>query len=406
MNGEFHTFTLSNGIRCIHKQVPGRVVHCALTINAGSRDEPAGQEGVAHFTEHALFKGTAHRQAHHINCRLENLGGELNAFTTKEETVVHATTLKEDFGAAAELIADVVFHSAFPAAKMGMEKTVILDEINSYKDSPQERIWDEFEDMIFAGSGLGHNILGTRTSVRRMGVEQVRGFVDQTYNTDQMVFSCIGDITQKAFRRTVDKHFGQAAPSPRAFTRIAPPACEQFEKTVKRNTHQAHCLIGVRAWDAFDPRRVALSLLVNILGGPAANSLLNIALREKNGLTYNIEANYTPFSDTGLASIYFSSEKDQVARCIELIEKQLSIIKTTRLTDRKLATAKKQFTGQLSISMEGNENYMLGVGKSYLLYDDVDSLEEIYKKIDAVTAAQVMDAANEIFTATSTLLYR
>lgn len=403
---EFYTYILPNGIRCVHKRVRSTVAHCALTIGAGSRDELPGEEGIAHFTEHGLFKGTAHRRAHHINCRLENLGGELNAYTTKEETVVHATTLRGDFGKAAELIADVVFRSTFPAGQIEMEKTVILDEINSYKDSPQERIWDEYEDLLFAGSPLGHNILGDRRAVRRHDSAAIAGFVRRTYNTDQMVFSSVGNLSEQAFRRVADRYFGVQAASPRDFRRTPPPSCAPFAKTAGHSTHQGHCLTGARAYDAYDERRIALSLLVNILGGPAANSLLNIALREKNGLTYNIEANYTPFSDSGIAAVCFSSDKEHVQQCIEMVDNELRKIKTTALTPRKLSMAKKQFIGQMSISQEGNEGAMLSAGKSMLMYDRVESPENAYKKVAAVTASQLMEVANEVFGQMSTLVYK
>ncbi|MDR2885742.1 MAG: insulinase family protein [Rikenellaceae bacterium] len=403
---EYYFFTLPNGIRCILGHAKGPVAHCALTVGAGSRDEPEGVEGVAHFTEHCLFKGTARRRAHHINCRLENLGGELNAFTTKEETVVHATTLRGDFAAAAELIADVMFHSVFPEQQVTMERAVVADEINSYKDSPGESIWDDFEDLLFAGSGLGHNILGTNKSLRRLNRKAITDFTDRTYNTDQMVFSAVGNISEKRFREVSERYFGAVTTSPRGFARTAPMPVETFDKTVKRNNHQAHCLTGGRAWDAFNGRRIALSLLVNILGGPAANSLLNIALREKRGLTYNIDASYTPFCDSGIAAISYSCEKARIDECIELVDKELTAIKTTPLTDRKLSMAKRQFAGQLAISMESNEGAMLAAGKSFLLYDRVDSLAEVNRKLAALTAGQVMDAANEIFTGTSTLIYK
>ncbi len=401
----FYTFTLSNGIRCVHRQVRGPVAHCALSINAGSRDEGKGQEGIAHFTEHSMFKGTARRRAHHINCRLENLGGELNAFTTKEETVVHATTLKEDFAAAADLIADVAFHSTFPAQQITLEKDVILDEINSYKDSPPERIWDEFEDLLFAGSGLGHNILGTPRSVARIDPAAIGNFVERCYNTDQMVFSSVGNVSEKRFRDVAERYLGGITPRPRTFTREASVVRPAFEKTLKHGNHQAHCLVGGAAFNAFDDRRLTLALLVNILGGPAANSLLNIALREKRGLTYSIEASYTPFSDTGIAAIAFSCEKQRTDECLELIGKELARIKNTPLTDRKMSMAKKQLAGQLAISLDGNEGTMLGAGKSILLYDKVEELGESVRRIGSITPSALMDVANEVFTGNSTLIF-
>lgn len=402
---EFFTYTLPNGIRCIHKRVKSPVAWCAMTVNAGSRDELAGESGIAHFTEHMLFKETGRRKAHHINSRLEKLGGELNAFTTKEETVVHATTLKTDFPKAAELIADILFNSSFPEKEIGKECEVILDEINSCKDSPTERIYDEFEDLFFAGSALGHNILGTRASVGKFTGRYLRRFTARTYNTDQMVFSLAANISEKSFVATAEKCFGHVAPSPRAFERQPPPTVAPFSKTIHRNTYQAHCIMGGRAYSNNDPRRIPLALLVNILGGPAANSRLNTLLREKNALTYNIEASFTPYYDTGVATIYLGTDRDKMDRCRELINELLCEIRNTAMTARQLAAAKKQFTGQLAISMESKESYILSAGKSLLIYNEVDTPEAIYGKIEAVTASDIMNAANEVFGTISTLVY-
>ncbi len=402
---EFFTYTLQNGIRCIFKRVKSPVAWCAMTVNAGSRDELAREVGLAHFTEHMLFKGTEHRRPHHINSRLEKLGGELNAFTTKEETVVHATTLKVDLPKAAELIADIVFRSTFPGREVVREREVVIDEINSYKDSPPERIFDEFEDLLFAGSTLGHNILGTRSSVGRFTGADIRAFTARTYNTDQMVFAAAANISEKAFVKVVEACFGGVGHSARAFSREMPPLVAPFDKTLSRGTHQAHCVIGNRAYSNDDPRRIALALLVNILGGPAANSQLNTLLREKNGLTYSVEASFTSFSDSGIATIYFGTEKEKVGRCRELIDSQLADLSNIALTTRQLAAAKKQFVGQLAISMESKEGYILNAGKSYLIYNEVDTPADMYRKIDAVTASDIMEAANEVFGQTSTLTY-
>lgn len=400
-----YIYTLNNGIRCIHQPAKSPVAHCALLVGAGSRDELAGEHGLAHLVEHALFKGTAHRRAHHINSRLENLGGELNAYTTKEETVVHATTLGGDLAKAAELIADVVFRSTFPEGEVAREQAVIVDEINSYRDAPGERIWDEFEDLIFHGSPLGHNILGTAASVRRQSSPSIRAFVERAYRTDAMVFASIGHISEKRWRTIVERCFADQPARTSVSTRTAPPVNPRFEKTLSPRGHQAHCLLGGRAPDAYAPERVALSLLVNILGGPAANSLLNVALRERRGLTYNIEAGYTPFADAGLATIYFSAEKPHVAQCVELIEQQLQQLRTTALTSRKLSMAKKQFMGQLAIALDSHEGAMLGAAKGFLLYNRVDSVAEIRKKIDAVSASQLMEAAHVTFADLSALTY-
>ena len=403
---EFETYTLPNGIKGIHRRVKSAIAHCALVINAGSRDERHDEYGLAHFTEHALFKGTHKRKAYQVNCRLENLGGELNAFTTKEDTTIHATTLRSDFAKAVELITDVAFDSTYPERELAKEREVIVDEINTYKDSPSDMIFDTFEDMIFEGSELGHNILGTKAALARHGTDSIRRFTGRTYTTDQMVFSSIGNFSVTTARDTAARYLAERHTPTRSFERAVPAVTPAFEKVLNKHTHQVHCIVGARAYDINDERRVPLSLLVNILGGPSANSLLNVLLREKNGLSYNIEASYSPYKDCGFVAIYFSSEHDNADQCRELIARQIDLMRRETLSARRLSMAKKQFLAQMAISMENNESYMLGAGKSLLMHDDIDTLEEVYRKVAAVTAQQITDVANEIFSSTSMLMYK
>ena len=403
---EFETYTLPNGIRGIHRQVRSGVTHCALVVNAGSRDERPSEYGIAHFTEHALFKGTERRKAYQVNCRLENLGGELNAYTTKEDTTLHATTLRHDFSRAVELISDVIFRSTYPEKELRKEREVIADEINTYKDSPSERIYDDFEDMIFAGSELGHNILGSKASIQRISTEEIKSFVGRTYTTDQMVFSSIGNFSAKSAQAVAERYLSEFQPTKREYQRIAPAVYEAFDKRISRHTHQSHGIIGTRGYGITDERRLPLALLVNILGGPSANSLLNLLLREKYGLSYNVEASYTPYSDSGIVGIYFSSDHANTEQCIELIEEEVARLRSELITPRRLQVAKRQFVAQMAISMESNEGYMLGAGKSYLLYKDIDTLEEAYKKVMAITAEQIMDVAKDSFTNLSRLIYK
>ena len=402
---EFETYTLSNGIRGIHRQVRSGVVHCALVVNAGCRDELKGEYGIAHFAEHALFKGTERRKAYQVNCRLENLGGELNAYTTKEDTTLHATVLRRDFQRAVELIADVIFRSSFPDKELRKEREVIADEINSYKDSPSERIYDDFEDLIFRGSELGHNILGSKASIARFDSAALHRFVERTYTTDQMVFSSIGNFSVATARAVAERYLGCVAPTERGFVRQQPLAYEPFDVHLARHTHQAHGIIGTRGYSISDERRLPLALLVNILGGPSANSLLNIELREKRGLSYNVEATYTPYSDCGIVGIYFSSDHDNMSQCVELIEQKVAMLARELISPRRLAIAKRQFVAQMAISMESNEGYMLGAGKSYLLYKDIDTLEEAYKKVMGITAEQIMAVAEDSLGHLSRLVY-
>ena len=403
---EFETYTLPNGIKGIHRRTRSSVAHCALVINAGTRDEHKDEYGLAHFAEHAIFKGTKRRKAYQINCRLENRGGELNAYTTKEDTTIHATTLRSDFSKAVELIADVAFNSTFPERELAKEREVIVDEINTYKDSPADMIFDTFEDSIFAGSELGHNILGTKAALMRHTSESIKRFVARTHTTDQMVFSSIGNMSVKSVQSVVAKYLAEQAISTRDFKRIAPERVEPFERVVNKHTHQTHCIIGARAYDINDDKRLPLSLLVNILGGPSANSRLNTVLREKNGLSYNTEAVYTPYNDCGMVAIYFSSDHHNADLCRELIDNELRTLRTTPPTARQLSMIKRQFLAQMAISMENNEGYMLGAGKSYLVHDEIDTLEEVYRKVSAVKGEQITQVAEEIFANTSTLIYQ
>ena len=406
MEREFYIYRLPNGIKGIHRRVRSSITHCALVINAGTRDELRSEYGLAHFAEHAFFKGTEHRKAYQVNCRLENLGGELNAYTTKEDTTIHATTLRTDFRKAVELIADIAFHSTFPERELAKEREVIIDEINTYKDSPSDMLFDTFEDMLFEGSELGHNILGTKLSLSKHNGDAIRRFIARTHTTDQMVFSSVGNLSVEAVERVASEYLGGYTPTTRTFQRQSPAVTPPFDKSVAKHTHQTHCIVGGWAYDIHDDKRLPLSLLINILGGPSANSRLNIALREKNGLSYNNEAIYTPYSDCGYVAIYFSCDHHNTDLCREIITKELNSLRTTTLSPRQMSMTKRQFLAQMAISMENNEGYMLGAGKSLLLHDEIDTLQEVYRKVSAVTAEQIREVAEEIFTDTSTLIYQ
>lgn len=403
---EFFVHTLPNGIRCVLKTVRSEVCYCSMTIGAGSRDEQAGERGVAHLLEHTLFKGTKRRKAWQVNCRLENLGGEINAFTTKEETVVHATVLRRDFAKAVELIDDIIFHSTFPSAEVEKEKEVIVDEINMYKDSPEERIYDEFEDLLFAGSELGHNILGSKRDLARLTSEKIGHFVERNYTTDRMVFAAIGNISPKRFVAAVERHFGVEQATKRSVERVKPTEVEQFNREVSHPSHhQVRSIMGCRAYSLDNDKRLALILMTNLLGGPSAASRLNVALRERNALTYCVEALYTPLSDCGMFSIYFSCERDKVEQCRRIIEGELQRLMNEPLTKRQLAIAKRQFMGQFAISAENSEAYMLGVGKSYLVFGGVDSTEEVLRKVEALSPENIMEVAREVLPKLSTLTF-
>ncbi len=405
---EFDFFTLSNGLRVVHKQIDNSdVSHCGLLIDVGSRDEKDDEQGLAHFIEHCIFKGTGKRKAYHILSGLDAVGGELDAYTTKEETCIYASFLNKHYERAMELIADITFNSTFPAKEIEKEKEVIIDEIYSYQDSPAEQIFDDFEDMIFAGHPIGRNILGTVSSVNTLQQSHIKQFIKRTYSIDKMVFSSVGNIPLKTLQRLLEKHlslpFTQKASNGRKpFTGYRP-----IERTVERDTYQTHCLMGTVAYKASDPKRRYLSLLNNILGGPAMNNRLSLTIREKFGFAYNIESSYTTYSDSGNFNIYFGTDHKHVNKTRALVLKELKKLRETPLGTRQLHQAKQQLIGQIALAQENKVNSMLAFGKSLLLYDTVDPLPVVYGKIEAITATHLLDVANEILTEDrlSTLTY-
>ncbi len=397
MKKKIETAQLANGIRIAHFQAPLATAYCGLTIGTGTRDELSDEHGLAHFLEHLLFKGTKKRKAYHINNRLESVGGELNAFTGKEETVIHAATLAGDFAKALELIADVTFNSVFPEAELQKEKDVIFDEINSYKDSPAEAIFDDFEEYIFPDCPLGRNILGDKKSLKHFEAKHLYSFISHSYSTEQMVISSVGKMSFKRVVDLAERYFSSYSLHPKRQDRTAPPAYKPFNKVINKNTHQAHCIIGNRSYKLSDERSTALTLLINMLGGPLSNSRLNTSLREKYGLVYNVEASYTPYQDTGLFSIYFGTSKTTLDNSINAVMTELKKLQTDKLTTLQLYRAKKQIIGQLTIANESPEQLMLGMGKSLLSLNRIDTTEEVLAKIDAVTPEILIAIANELF---------
>lgn len=400
-------FTLPNGLRFVHCYHTSPVAYCGLSINAGSRDEKATENGLAHLSEHMLFKGTRRRSAGAINNRLENVGGELNAFTTKEETVVHATVLKSDLNKAVELLADIVFRSTFPDRELVKEKEVIADEINVYMDNPSELIFDDFDRWLFAGSSLGKPILGTPKSLAGITAAKLKAFVAQHYRPSQVVFSTVAKVSAKRMEQLAVKYLSEFPAVDARYGRKAPAAYKPFQKTLKRNSFQAHCIIGNRAYSLNDPRRTGLALLVNYLGGPAANSRLNTLLREQNGLVYASDATFTPYEDCGTVTLYFGADKASLNRCVDLIQKELASLRAKAFGVAQLHRIKKQLLGQLLISADNAEAQMLGNAKSIMTYNDVETFEQLKAKIDALTAGELQDIVNEIFApeSLSTLIY-
>jgi predicted Zn-dependent peptidase len=393
---EFFTYHLPNGIRLIHKQIKSNIAHCGIFINAGSRDEEESEHGMAHFLEHAIFKGTTHRKAYHILSRLDDVGGDLNAYTTKEETVVHASFLKTYSERSFELLSDLVFHSTFPEKEIEREKDVILDEINSTRDNPGEQIYDDFEDLIFRGHSLGRSILGTPEKIKSYSREDALRFVANNYHTDQIVISSVSSFKPERIVKIIDKYFGNIPENLRQKkrTNIILPSPRLLSE--KYNTIQTHCIIGCPAYDYNNSRRLALILLSNLLGGPGMNSRLNLALRERNGLTYSIESSYTPYSDTGIFCVYFALDNEDLDKATSLVMREFKQLRETKLGNIQLHKAKRQLIGQLAISAENNESLMLSIGKSHLLYEHIDTLKEVYTKIETLTASDLQEVANEL----------
>ncbi len=405
------TSQLGSGIGYAFQRISSPVAYCALSIKAGTRNEIDKYNGVAHLTEHMLFKGTNKRGAKRINNFLEKLGGELNAYTTKEETVIHATVLKEDIGKAVELLSDLAFNSLFPEKELLKEKDIVLDEISSYKDTPSEQIFDDFEEYIFGSHPLAKPILGTPKSVRKIGVEQIKEFTSKYYQPKNMTFSIVADISNERGISLVNRYFGEGdnrfaldqSKSSENTTRdlinsklplIALP--EQIEKRVIKKTYQAHCVIGIPAYNLYDSRRLPLALLTNILGGPALNSKLNQVLREKYALAYTVDAGYTPYTDTGLFTIYFGTDKNNIDKCLTILDNQLESIREKGFSPTSLKASKKQLLGQLAISMDNAESQCLSMGKSLLFYKKVEPIEVIREKIQNIDSAQLLQIAQDL----------
>ena len=446
---KYNTYTLDNGLRIIHLPSDSQVVYCGYQINAGTRNEEPGEEGLAHFCEHVTFKGTERRKAWHIlNC-LESVGGDLNAYTNKEGTVYYSAILKEHIARAVDLLSDIVFHSVYPQAEIDKEVEVICDEIESYNDSPAELIYDEFENILFKGSPLGHNILGTAEQVRAFKTEDALRFTQKLYRPDNAIFFAYGDIDFKKLVKLIQKALGECpkgrelacsadcksaeTPTEERIAEETPTDERIAEETptgetpteemeagdanhkvqsskfnvqskvagqtivMQKNTHQAHVMIGTRAYDVNDDRRMPLYLLNNMLGGPGMNAKLNLALREHNGLVYTVESTMVAYGDTGTWSIYFGCDEHDVKRCLRLVRKELDKFMQKPLSDAQLKAAKKQIKGQIGVACDNRENFALDFGKSFLHYGWEKNVDRLYEQVDEITAAQIQAVAQELF---------
>lgn len=400
--------TLDNGIRLVHYRTPGLVAHCGIIINIGSRDETGPEHGMAHFIEHVLFKGTKKRKAYYVLSRLEDVGGELNAYTTKEETAIHASFLKEDYERAMELISDITFNSVFPEKEIEKEKDVVIEEINSYLDNPAELIFDDFEELIFADQPIGRNILGTPESVKSFSQKKILDFISNNYNTREMVFCSVGNIPDEKILTLFKTYFEGIVTKTRETRTDKIWSYKPASLAKKMDTFQNHCIMGNIAYDLKDKRRMGMFLLNNILGGQGLNSRLNLSLREKNGLAYNVESSYNPYCDTGIFSIYFGTDSQNLKKSISIAMDELNKLRTTKLGSIQLSKAKSQIKGYLVRGYENHESLMLSLGKSLLVFNKIDSIEEICRKIDSVTASELLETANDIFEPAklSTLIYK
>lgn len=417
---KYNTYTLDNGLRIIHLPSDSKVVYCGYQINAGTRNEEPGEEGLAHFCEHVTFKGTERRKAWHIlNC-LESVGGDLNAYTNKEGTVYYSAILKEHIARAVDLLTDIVFHSVYPQAEIDKEVEVICDEIESYNDSPAELIYDEFENIIFKGSPLGHNILGTAEQVRSFKTEDALRFTRKLYQPDNAIFFAYGDIDFKKLVKllktlnmehgtlnfmnsktsetpTAEMEAGDANHKVQSSKFKVQSKVEGQTIVMQKNTHQAHVMIGTRAYDVNDSRRMPLYLLNNMLGGPGMNAKLNLALREHNGLVYTVESTMVAYGDTGVWSIYFGCDEHDVKRCLRLVRKELDKFMQKPLSEAQLKAAKKQIKGQVGVACDNRENFALDFGKSFLHYGWEKNVDRLYEQVDEITAEQIQAVAQELF---------
>ena len=392
----YNYHTLPNGIRIVHLQNNSPVTHAGVHIGVGSRDElQPSRHGMAHFIEHTLFKGTSHRKAYHIQNRIDGVGGELNAFTTKEETCVYASTLSEHLERSIELFADLLFCATFPQAEIEREREVVIEEINSYRDYPAEQIFDDFEELLYEDHPLAHNILGSQRNIRRFDTAQLLDFVATYYVPSNITIAVVGKNDFRQVVRLCTKYFADQKERAVDLQREKPIPRPTFSRTMHHRTHQAHVVVGCTSYNLYDQRRATMALLSNIVGGPAMNSLLNTAIRERHGFCYTIESQYTPLTDTGVFTIYAGVEVAAADRYIELLQRELKKICTTPINDRALRKAAKQLCTQMAISSEGGLNEMQSIGKSLLRYDHVDTLEEMQRDIANVSPHDLMQTAAE-----------
>ena len=417
---KYNTYTLSNGLRVIHLPSASPVVYCGYEIAAGTRNEEPGEEGLAHFVEHVTFKGTERRRSMQILNTLERVGGDLNAFTQKEDTVYYAAILKEHLPKAVDLLTDIVFHSTYPQTEIDKEVEVICDEIESYNDSPAELIYDDFENILFEGHPLGHNILGNAERVRKFTTEDALRFARKYYTPENSIFFAYGDVEFEKLKKALSQPLpigrgvntleGEKSNSSLPIGRAGGGSVGSAGSSIVLNkgTHQAHVMLGTRAYDIHHPLRIPLYLLNNLLGGPGMNARLNISLRERNGLVYTVESTMVSYGDTGLWGVYFGCDPHDVKRCLRLVRRELDKIIEKPLTDSQLKAAKRQLKGQIGIACDNREQFALDFGKSFLHYGWEKDITSLYSQIEDVTAEQIQQVARELMSEDriTTLIYK
>jgi predicted Zn-dependent peptidase len=397
LDNKYTESILPNGIRLLHKEKKGEIAHLVLMVETGTRDEQAHENGLAHFVEHTIFKGTQRRKAYHILSCLDNVGGDLNAFTTKEETCIQATFLKQHYRRTFDHFADIAFHSTFPENELNKEKEVILDEINSYLDSPFDEIYDIFEEKVFEGHPLSRNILGTAALVKGFRRQDILDFMAHNYSTDQMVLASVGDLSFKDFERMAMRYFGEEPAHILNKKREPMKGYTPKRHEAERKNHLSHCMIGNIAPEFCSPQRMPIVMLNNVLGGPAMSSRLGLNIREKYGFAYSIESQYSAYSDTGLISVYMGVDPDSLERAIGLVYKELDKLCQQPLGTMQMQHAKQQLIGQVALSYENGMNELLSAARSRLMGDTIEYMDDIIRKVNAVTANDIIDIANQVF---------
>lgn len=394
---DHHVYTQPNGIRILFKHFPSPITHCCFVLNAGSRDELSNKEGLAHFIEHMLFKETERRNTPQILNRLELVGADLNAYTTKEYTCIHASLLKQHLERAIDLLEDILFHSTFPEDEMEKERGVILDEIASYQDQPEEAIQDDFEELLFAHHPIGNNILGTRESVTALTKNDIKRFTLTNNNTHEMIFAVYGDYDFKALVKLCEKYFGPITENNNPKHRIPPEIIKSAYHVIKKPITQTHCVLGSRAYPSAHKHKYGLLLLNNVLGGMGMSNRLNLEIREKYGIAYTIESNYTSLTDTGIFSVYFGTDTEKTEKALKLVHKELKKLRDNKLGAVQLKQAKEKFIGQIALAEENRMSLIISMAKSLLDFNHIDTLEDIFNRINEVTADDLLEISNEIF---------